>query len=199
MRLNEASTRSTPLFRGALALLLVLTLATVSCRSKKEAYTPRTPRTTRTTTTDKGDSNTNEKWKKLDIKLTRDDNKALYGELKQWLGTPYQYAASQKGRGTDCSGMVMEVYKTVYDVKLERNSAKIFEKNCREIGKHRLCEGDLVFFNNGKSSRITHVGIYLKDGYFVHASSSRGVIVSHLTENYYTTHFQCAGRVKHNE
>ena len=186
--------------KGIYVLLLLLLLVVVgtatSCRTKKEAYTPGT----KTTATTKGDDdhNTNAKWKALDINLTRHDNKALYHELKQWLGTPYKYAASEKGRGTDCSGMVMEVYKKVFGIKLERNSAKIFEKNCREIGRHRLKEADLVFFNNGKSNRITHVGIYLKDGYFVHASSSRGVIVSHLTEKYYTTHFQCAGRVTTN-
>ena len=180
--------------RHIIALLLVLTLATTSCRTKKEAYTPHTS-TSSISGDDRG--NTNAKWKALDIKLTRHDNKALYRELKEWLGTPYKYAKSDKGRGTDCSGMVMEVYKKVFDIKLERNSAKIFEKNCKEIGRHRLKEADLVFFNNGKSDRITHVGIYLKDGYFVHASSSRGVIVSHLTEKYYDTHFQCAGRVKH--
>lgn len=174
--------------------LLVLTLAISSCRTKKEVT--HKPHTSQTTTGDNKPKNSqNELWKRLDIKLTRHDNKRLYAELKEWLGTPYKYAASDKGRGTDCSGMVMMVYKTVFDIKLERNSAKIFERNCKRIGKDKLREADLVFFNNGKSDRITHVGIYLKDGYFVHASSSRGVIVSHLTERYYTTHYQCAGRV----
>ncbi len=176
------------------ALLLVVTLAFASCKTKKEANPPRVPRTHRTDSPKASDS-ANEQWKRLDIKLTRHDNKRLYAELKQWLGTPYKYAASDKGQGTDCSGMVMQVFRTVFDIKLQRNSAKIFEKNCRSISKDKLREADLVFFNNGKSARITHVGIYLKDGYFVHASSSRGVIVSHLTEKYYTTHFQCAGRV----
>ncbi len=174
--------------------LLVLTLAVSSCRTKKEVA-PK-PSTSHATTGDnKSKDSLNEQWKRLDIPLTRHDNKRLYAELKQWLGTPYKYAASDKGRGTDCSGMVMMVYKAVFDIKLERNSARIFERNCRKVSKDKLREADLVFFNNGKSARITHVGIYLKDGYFVHASSSRGVIVSHLTERYYTTHYQCAGRV----
>lgn len=183
--------------KGIFALVLMLAVACMitSCRSKKEAYTPKS--NTTVSTSDDDNRNANAKWKALDIRLTRHDNKTLYRELKEWLGTPYKYAKSEKGRGTDCSGMVMEVYNKVYKIKLERNSARIFEKNCREIGRHRLKEGDLVFFNNGKSGRISHVGIYLKDGYFVHASSSRGVIVSHLTEKYYDTHFQCAGRVLH--
>ncbi|MBR1474096.1 MAG: C40 family peptidase [Muribaculaceae bacterium] len=180
--------------------LLVLALAVSSCRTKKETtYKPRTTRTTRgdNRTDNSAGDDTNERWKRLDIKLTRHDNRKLYDELRQWLGTPYKYAACDRQKGTDCSGMVMMVYKSVFDIKLERNSAKIYEKNCRHVNKEKLREADLVFFNNGKSGRITHVGIYLKDGYFVHASSSRGVIVSHLTEHYYTTHYQCAGRVIH--
>ncbi len=183
--------------RHIITLLLVLLLAFSSCRSKKEVAYTRSHRTTRTSDIGSGgkQETENDRWKELDIKLTRHDNKRLYAELKSWLGTPYLYAASERGRGTDCSGMVMMVFKAVYDIKLERNSAKIYEKNCRHVSKDNLREADLVFFNNGKSSRITHVGIYLKNGYFVHASSSRGVIVSHLTERYYTTHYQCGGRV----
>lgn len=172
-------------------LILALLGGATSCRTKKDSYTPSTTRTTI-----QNENNKDHTWSTLDIKLTKKDNKLLYKELKQWLGTPYKYAAANRGKGTDCSGMVMEVFKAVYGIKLERNSAKMFEKNCREIGKHRLREADLVFFNNGKSGRITHVGVYLKDGYFVHASSSRGVIVSHLEQKYYVTHFQCAGRVR---
>ena len=135
-----------------------------------------------------------EQWRTLTIQLTASDNKALYKELKSWLGTPYRYAAAQKHSGTDGSGLVLMVYKTVYGITLERNTARMFERNCEEIGRHRLKEGDLVFFNNGPE-RISHVGIYLKDDMFVHASSSRGVMVSSLQQPYFDTHFQCAARV----
>lgn len=135
-------------------------------------------------------------WKTLNVKLTRHDNKALYAELRSWLGTPYRYAASDKGSGTDCSGMVKEVYATVYDKKLERNSAKMYEKNCKEISRDDLREGDLVFFITGSSGRISHVGIYLKEGKFVHASSSRGVMVSDMADRYWREHYAASGRVK---
>lgn len=138
-------------------------------------------------------------WKTLNIKLSRKDNKALYAELRSWLGTPYKYAASEKRKGTDCSGMVMEVYREVYHIRLERNSAMMFEKNCKKIDRDDLREGDLVFFITGKSGRISHVGIYLKEGKFVHASSSRGVIVSDLSENYWSKHYTVSGRVKDND
>lgn len=134
-------------------------------------------------------------WATLDIELGRGDNKELYREIKTWLGTPYCYAKADKGVGTDCSGFVMKVYLAVYKKPIERNSARIFEKNCKEISRNDLREGDLVFFR-GKGTGITHVGIYLKDGYFAHASSSRGVVVSALSQRYFETHFKCAGRVR---
>ena len=122
-------------------------------------------------------------------------NPLLYRTIGEWMGTPYKYGGHSK-QGTDCSGFVMEVYKTVYHKDLERNSAKMFQKNCKEISKGSLREGDLVFFKTGKSSRISHVGLYLESGRFVHASSSRGVIVSNLAERYYEKHDYASGRVK---
>ncbi len=142
-----------------------------------------------------GNGLVSDEWAQLDIKLGRNDNKKLYKELKRWLGTPYAHARQDCGEGTDCSGMVMVVYQEVYGIKLNRNSAKILEQNCRPIDLDDLREGDLVFFFTNDEERISHVGIYLKDNKFVHASSSRGVVVDDLRQNYYATHFHSAGRV----
>jgi len=139
---------------------------------------------------------TDEQWKNLDIKLNRRDNKVLYKEVKSWLGTPYQGGGHKKQQGTDCSGFVMELYLSVYDKQLERRGGKMFYNNCEPISKNALREGDLVFFSIGNGGKISHVGIYLKDNKFAHASSSRGVIISDLDEKYYTKHFFAAGRVK---
>lgn len=170
-----------------MALLVIMVAGMVGCHSKKKVV-----ENNRTNTTHR----VSDEWRTLDIKLGRGDNKRLYKEVKSWLGTPYKYAGSSKS-GTDCSGFVMEVYKEVYHQKLERNSQKIFEKNCYEINKGDLKEGDLIFFNTGnKKRRINHVGIYLKENMFVHASSSRGVVVSDVRETYYVKHFVVAGRVR---
>ena len=142
-----------------------------------------------------GNGLVSDEWAQLDIKLGRNDNKKLYKELKRGLGTPYTHARQDCGEGTDCSGMVMVVYQEVYGIKLNRNSAKILEQNCRPIDLDDLREGDLVFFFTNDEERISHVGIYLKDNKFVHASSSRGVVVDDLRQNYYATHFHSAGRV----
>jgi len=145
---------------------------------------------------DNGSTATDEEWKNLDIKLGRRDNKKLYKEIKSWLGTPYRGGGETKQVGTDCSGFVMQLYLTVYDIKLERRGGLQFYNNCEPIDKEALREGDLVFFNNGQGGKISHVGIYLKDNKFAHASSSRGVVIDDLTANYYVKHFFAAGRVK---
>ncbi len=143
-----------------------------------------------------GGHGVSEEWAALAIPLGRSDNKALYKELKRWLGTPYLHAASKCGEGTDCSGMVMEVYRTVYGIPIERNSARIYERNCEPIERDELHEGDLVFFDTNGRGGISHVGIYLKENKFVHTSSSRGVMVSDLNQRYWDEHYHSAGRVK---
>ena len=200
-----------------LAAAILMSLPVVSCRSTSHnthTYRPYHERRNRgTSSTDDQSATTSQEkkkpipqqahglvsdeWARLDIKLGRKDNKKLYKELKRWLGTPYVYAAHACGEGTDCSGMVMEVYLKVYDIKVHRNSAKMLEQNCQPIDLDDLREGDLVFFVTGGDERVSHVGIYLKDHKFVHASSSRGVCVDDLRQNYYATHFHTAARVNH--
>ena len=138
----------------------------------------------------------NDQWKKLDLQLTRNDNQALYSEIKSWLGTPYAGGGHTKQVGTDCSGFVMEIYLTVYKKALERRGSLMYTNNCQPIDKSQLREGDLVFFHDGSGSRISHVGIYLKDNKFAHASSSRGVVIDDLNANYYVKHYYASGRVK---
>ena len=119
---------------------------------------------------------------RLNIDIDMKDNHRLYVESAKWLGVPYRGGGNNK-RGIDCSGLTSHLYKKVYRKKLERNSDK-------------LREGDLVFFHNGRKKRTaSHVGIYLKDNKFIHASTSRGVIVSSLNEEYYRKHWLSGGRV----
>ncbi len=197
-----------------LAAAILLSLPVVSCRSTSHnthTYRPYHERRNRSgnesadNPSEKTEKNkpipqsghglVSDEWARLDIKLGRRDNKKLYKELKKWLGTPYVYAAHTCGEGTDCSGMVMEVYQEVYGIKVHRNSAKMLEENCQPIDLDDLKEGDLVFFITSSDGHVSHVGIYLKDNKFVHASSSRGVAVDDLRQNYYATHFHTAARV----
>ncbi len=121
-------------------------------------------------------------------------NKNLYKEVNAWLGTPYKYGGNTR-KGTDCSGFVVSVYQAVYGKKLYRSSYQIYDNNCKPIKKKNLEEGDLVFFSSKKGKRIDHVGIYLKNNKFAHATTRRGVIISDMDETYWYNTFVAAGRV----
>jgi cell wall-associated NlpC family hydrolase len=108
-----------------------------------------------------------------------------------WLGTPYCYGGISK-KCTDCSGFTSNAYSLVYDKAIPRVSRDIYT-NSMPIRKYALYEGDLVFFATAGGERITHVGIYLWDGYFAHASSSKGVTVSNLRQGYYRKTFVSGG------
>ncbi|MDD3080249.1 MAG: C40 family peptidase [Paludibacter sp.] len=133
----------------------------------------------------------------LGITKNHKDNIVLYKEAALWLHVPHVEGGCSY-TGVDCSCLVRSIYKKVYGKFLERSSAAIMEQNCRKIRKSRLREGDLVFFNTSskRTKGINHVGIYLKEDKFLHASSSRGVIVSSLNEPYYQRTWVCAGRVR---
>ena len=131
---------------------------------------------------------------RLGIDINRKDNHALYVESSNWLGVPYRSGGTTK-RGVDCSGLTSNIYKKVYRKDLERNSEDQRKKDCRKVKKGKLREGDLVFFHNGrKKKKATHVGIYLKDQKFIHASTSHGVIISTLEEDYWKQHWLSGGR-----
>lgn len=123
------------------------------------------------------------------------DRRRLLEEAITWLGTPYKYAGQEKGICADCSGFVMQVYLTELDIKLPRNSAKQAEF-CKTLKKKDVQPGDLVFFATGKEAgRVTHVGMMLDDVSFIHASSSKGVVVSRMDNPWYSTRFVKYGRV----
>ncbi|WP_291562052.1 C40 family peptidase [Bacteroides sp.] len=133
---------------------------------------------------------------RLDMDIDLKDNHKLYLEAADWIGTPYRDGGTTK-KGVDCSGLTMSIYRTVYRKRLSRNSEEQRDKDCQRVLKRNLREGDLVFFHNGKKKRrASHVGIYLKDGRFIHASTSVGVVVSSLNERYYSSHWLQGGRVK---
>ena len=132
------------------------------------------------------------------VRITPDDNIFLYNEGARWLGVPHRLGGLTK-RGVDCSGFVTIVYREVYGKRLARSSAEMLRYNCKRVSRGNLQEGDLVFFNTGrrgKNRTPNHVGIYLKNGKFIHTSTSKGVVVSNLSEPYYTRTWLTGGRVK---
>ena len=129
----------------------------------------------------------------LGIEREPGDNEALYDAINEWMGTPYRYGGTDKN-GVDCSGFVGNIYRQVYGRNLHR-VANDMQQDAELISRSQLREGDVVFFTNSKG-RVSHVGIYLKNGLFAQSSTSRGVIISRLDEGYWSKHFYKGGRVK---
>ncbi len=127
----------------------------------------------------------------LGMSLDGTEDPDLLRAVDEWLGTPYRMGGCSKN-GIDCSCFVKSVYEEVYGITLTRTSRDIFAE-MTPVKPQDLQEGDILCFANRK--RISHVGIYLKDGKFVHASRKEGVTISDLSETYYQKRFVSAGRI----
>ncbi|HEX7071174.1 MAG TPA: NlpC/P60 family protein [Rhodothermales bacterium] len=115
----------------------------------------------------------------------------LRSEVRTWEGTPHRLGGQNRS-GVDCSGFVMRVYDDVFGLSLPRTTEDQAQEG-REVSASSLVPGDLVFFRTAPKTR--HVGIYLSDGEFAHASSSDGVRVSHLDEPYWRRTYWMSRRV----
>jgi|SRR5690606_36050643 len=129
----------------------------------------------------------------LAVKLEYNEDKNLLETVNEWIGTPYRSGSASK-KGTDCSGFVTQVYKEVYGINLSRTSRSMFH-DVQRIKKDSVQTGDLVFFRRGPNQPIYHVGIYLKNGKFVHSATNGGVMISSLKQAYYKRNYYAAGRV----
>lgn len=117
----------------------------------------------------------------------------LYYQVYDWLGTRYKYSGDTKS-GIDCSGFVNKMYENAYCITLNGGSKDIWKAVC-PVEKCDLKEGDILFFKI-KKGQISHVGIYLGNNKFAHASVKKGVIVSDLDEEYYKKRFYMGGRMQ---
>lgn len=121
-------------------------------------------------------------------------NCILFDTLEKWIGTPYRFSGNTE-QGVDCSGFVNALYAKVYLKNIGARSSPDIYKAIRKVDKEELREGDLVFFRIRKH-RISHVGLYLGGGKFVHVSVKNGVIVSDLNEKYYHKYYAGGGPLK---
>jgi cell wall-associated NlpC family hydrolase len=116
----------------------------------------------------------------------------LLAEMVSYLGTPYRHGGGTR-RGLDCSGFVRTVFATGADVELPRSAREQYRRG-EAVERADLRFGDLVFFNT-TGTVPSHVGVYLEEDVFAHASVSDGVTFSSLESAYYRKRFVGARRV----
>ncbi|HEY9199951.1 MAG TPA: NlpC/P60 family protein [Gammaproteobacteria bacterium] len=115
----------------------------------------------------------------------------LHQHYSQWQGVRYKEGGMTKD-GVDCSGYVFLTYKNKFNKNIPR-STELLSRYGKEIQPGQIMPGDLVFFKTGWKTR--HVGIYINDGKFMHASSSRGVMISNLNNPYWSDAFWMARKM----
>jgi hypothetical protein len=130
----------------------------------------------------------------LNVPVEEVTNKHQIEYIESWYGAPYRLGGSDRS-GIDCSAFTQNLLASLYGLSIARTSKEQYA-NCKRIKKDDLEEGDLVFFYTTRKKVIAHVGVYLCNNKFIHASVSSGVMISDLNDEYFAKRYIGAGRVK---
>jgi lipoprotein Spr len=118
----------------------------------------------------------------------------LLMEIIRYLDTPYKYGGNSN-KGIDCSAFTQTIFNNCFAILLLRSARDQYTQGTEIENKEDLKFGDLVFFNTRRRVRPGHVGVYIGDDLFAHASSSYGVRISSLQEDYYSKRFMGGRRL----
>lgn len=129
----------------------------------------------------------------LNVKEKDLDNERLYRFIDNWMGVPHKTGGMDK-KGVDCSGFTTLLEKEIYNKTLPR-TARLMAESVKRKYENELQEGDLIFFDFD-GQKFSHVGVYLHNNKFVHASTSKGVIISDMKDPWYYKYFSRAGTFK---
>lgn len=127
----------------------------------------------------------------LDTEVEMVKNINLVSLIDEWMGTRYRLGGTSKS-GIDCSAFMQVLFAGIYGIALPRTAREQYN-NSQRISRTELKEGDLIFFNT--TGGVSHVGMYLQNNKFVHASSS-GVTISDIFDEYWVRRFVGVGRVQ---
>lgn len=128
----------------------------------------------------------------MGVAVSATTSSKMYQFVYDWIGTPYRLGGNSK-KGIDCSKFAAQLYDQVFNTAIGYNSRNIYS-NVDKVKKGDLKPGDFVFFKI-RSKNITHVGVYIGDNKFAHASTSKGVMISNLNESYWNRYYFNGGRV----
>ena len=171
------STASAPLARRAVVAAMLVALALAGC-GKPEAMRPSPPP---------------RDWSGSEPNGPGAANGVLIRAIGL-VGTPYRYGGNTPDTGFDCSGLVNYVFRDMLDLRLPRSSRELAAMQGPKIATHRLAPADLVFFGSG--GEVSHVGIYVGEGRFVHAPRTGGTVrLDRLDDAYWRDHYTGAKRV----
>ncbi len=127
----------------------------------------------------------------LDVEVESITNLRLYTAIEDWWATRYRYGGTTK-KGIDCSAFTGAIINETFGLTLPRTARDQYAQ-CDKISKENLSEGNLVFFNT--RGGVSHVGVYLGNGYFAHSSVKSGVTISNLDDDYYSRKFIGGGKI----
>ena len=122
-------------------------------------------------------------------------NTKMFEFIDDWYGTPYRLGGTTK-KGVDCWAFSQFLFASVYGLGIPRTAREQYNLTNR-ISRTELKEGDLIFFNT--RGGVSHVGVYLQNNKFVHASTSGGVMISDVFDEYWVRRFVGVGRLKDRE
>jgi cell wall-associated NlpC family hydrolase len=128
----------------------------------------------------------------LGVSKNKLENEKLYRFIDSWMGVPHRNGGTDKG-GIDCSGFTALLQDEIYNRKLPRVARQMAGQVKRKY-EEDLREGDLVFFDFDNKP-FSHVGVFLQNNKFVHASNTKGVIISDLKDLWYYKYFSRAGSI----
>ena len=127
------------------------------------------------------------------VRLSAPIKLSMLNSINKYKGVPYKWGGDTM-RGMDCSGFTMKVYEESARTTIPHRAASQYKLGAK-ISRKKLKFGDLVFFRDIESKGVSHVGIYVGNDNFVHASLSKGVVTSSMSQPYYKKRYVSARRL----
>lgn len=193
MKITTSPTGSTQkIYPRYYRLIICFCLILISCASQPRFRSEPVEKKVTRTVPEEETQNTEKTQSSGDEGKSSVDLEKMGKIIDSYLGVPYKLGGETK-TGMDCSGLVVAVYRQYKGFKLPHETQKLF-KLVKRVDREDLSYGDLVFFSDGYFG-VSHVGIYLGGGKFVHSSPELGVVVSPLDEDYFRKRYAGARRV----